>query len=257
VRFDGERIVAAFDWDSLHKEREPALVGYTAHAFCADWTRADIVPVPTLDEARAFVAAGHRAMKMRLGRTAAEDVVRARALREALGPEIRLLADVNQGWDEATAIRTGRALEEVDLFWLEEPLPYEDLEGAARVAAALDTPIASGETEYGWLGMKRYLDARAADILMPDLQRMGGITGYLKAVELCEAYQTPVSSHLFVEASGHVMAAAPHGVILEHMDWWQELFDDRLSVVDGHVVLPDRPGLGVGLDRKALERFRA
>jgi len=197
-------------------------------------------------------------MKMRLGKTrAGEDLERARALRAALGPDVKLLADVNQGWDEATAIRTGRALEEIGLFWLEEPLPYEDLEGAARVAAALDTPIASGETEYGWVGMKRYLDARAADILMPDLQRMGGVTGYLRAVDLCDAYHTPVSSHLFVEISGHVVAAASHATLLEHMDWWQELFDDRLAVVDGHVVLPDRPGLGVGLDRKALARFRA
>src|SRR6185503_745164 len=208
-------------------------------------------------EARGFLAAGHRAMKMRLGRTHDEDLARARALRAALGPEIRLLADVNQGWDEATAIRTGRALEEIGLFWLEEPLPYEDLEGAARVAAALDTPIASGETEYGWLGMKRYLDARAADILMPDLQRMGGVTGYLRAVDVCEAYQTPVSSHLFVEVSGHVVAAAGHASLLEHMDWWAELFDDRLPIVDGHVVLSERPGIGVGLDRAALERFRA
>jgi L-alanine-DL-glutamate epimerase-like enolase superfamily enzyme len=125
------------------------------------------------------------------------------------------------------------------------------------VAAALVTPIASGETEYGWLGMKRYLDARAADILMPDLQRMGGVTGYLKAVNLCEAYQTPVSSHLFAEASGPVLATAPHGVILEHMDWWEALFDDRLAIVDGTVVLPDRPGIGLGLHRAALARYRA
>lgn len=208
-------------------------------------------------EARGFVAGGHRAMKMRLGRSHDEDLARARALRAALGPDVQLLADVNQGWDEATAIRTGRALAEVGLYWLEEPLPYEDLEGAARVAAALDTPIASGESEYGWLGMKRYLDARAADILMPDLQRMGGITGYLKAVNLCEAYQLPVSSHLFVEVSGPVLATAPNGVILEHMDWWEALFDDRLEIVDGAVVLPDRPGIGLGLNRAALTRYRA
>jgi mandelate racemase len=92
---------------------------------------------------------------------------------------------------------------------------------------------------------------------MPDLQRMGGVTGYLRAVDVCEAYQTPVSSHLFVEISGHVVAAAAHASLLEHMDWWVELFDARLPIEDGHVVLPDRPGLGVGLDRKALERFRA
>jgi L-alanine-DL-glutamate epimerase-like enolase superfamily enzyme len=207
-------------------------------------------------EARGFLADGHRAMKMRLGRSHDEDLARARALRAAVGSDVRLLADVNQGWDEATAIRTGTALAEIGLYWLEEPLPYEDLEGSARVAAALDTPIASGESEYGWLGMKRYLDARAADVLMPDLQRMGGITGYLKAVSLCEAYQAPVSSHLFVETSGPVLATAPHGVILEHMDWWEVLFEDRLAVVDGAVVLPDRPGIGLGLNRAALARHR-
>jgi L-alanine-DL-glutamate epimerase-like enolase superfamily enzyme len=210
-----------------------------------------------VEEALGFVVAGHRAMKMRLGRSHDEDLTRARALRAALPPDVRLLADVNQGWDEATAIRTGRALEEIGLYWLEEPLPYEDLEGAARVAAALDTPIASGETEYGWLGMKRYLDAHAADVLMPDLQRMGGITGYLKAVALCEAYQTPVSSHLFVEASGPVLATAPNAVLLEHMDWWQALFEHPLAIEDGAVVLPQRPGIGLGLDRAALARFRA
>jgi L-alanine-DL-glutamate epimerase-like enolase superfamily enzyme len=105
--------------------------------------------------------------------------------------------------------------------------------------------------------MKRYLDARAADILMPDVQRMGGISGYLKAVSLCEAYQAPVSSHLFVEASGPVLATAPHGVILEHMDWWEALFEDRLAVVDGAAILPDRPGIGLGLNRAALARYRA
>ena len=208
-------------------------------------------------EATAFRAAGHRAMKMRLGRSHDEDLARARALRQALGPEVRLLADVNQGWDVATAIRTGKALEEIGLYWLEEPVSYEDLEGSARVAAALDTPIASGESEYGWLGMKRYLDARAADILMPDLQRMGGVTGYLRAVELCESYQWPVSSHLFVEVSGPVLATAPHAMLLEHMDWWETLFDDRLAIVEGAVVLPDRPGIGLGLNRAALTRYRA
>ena len=208
-------------------------------------------------EAQGFVSAGHRAMKMRLGRSHDEDLARARALRAALPLGVRLLADVNQGWTEAQALRTGRALEEIGLYWLEEPLPYEDLEGAARVAAALDTPIASGETEYGWLGMKRYLDARAADVLMPDLQRMGGITGYLKAIALCEAYQTPVSSHLFVEASGPALATAPNAVLLEHMDWWQELFEDRLAIVEGAVVLPERPGIGLGLNRTALARLRA
>jgi L-alanine-DL-glutamate epimerase-like enolase superfamily enzyme len=130
-------------------------------------------------EARRFLSQGHRAMKMRLGRSPQEDIERVKRLREAIGPEVKLLADVNQGWDEATAIRVGRELEPFSLYWLEEPLPYEDLEGCARVAAALTMPIATGETDYGSLGMKRHLEVRAADILMPDLQRMGGVTEFL------------------------------------------------------------------------------
>ncbi len=210
-----------------------------------------------LEEAERFVAQGHRAVKMRLGRSPAEDVERVRRVREALGPEIRLLADVNQGWDETTAVRVGRNLEAYDLYWLEEPLPYEDLEGCARVAAALTVPIATGETEYGSLGMKRHLELRAADVLMPDLQRMGGVTGFLKAAALCEAFHTPLSSHLFMEVSAHLLAASPAALILEHMDWWQALCEEPLALVDGEVVLPDRPGLGLTLDRRALERFSA
>jgi L-alanine-DL-glutamate epimerase-like enolase superfamily enzyme len=210
-------------------------------------------------EAGRFLAAGHRAMKMRVGRPrSSEDVERARRLREAIGPDVKLLADVNQGWDELTAIRVGRRLEEeADLFWLEEPLPYEDLEGCARVAAALTMRIATGETDYGSLGMKRHLDARAADVLMPDLGRMGGVTEYRRAAVLCHAYHQPVSSHLFMEASCHVLAAAPNALILEHMDWWQELYTEPLAVEDGHVVVPERPGIGLDLSAKALDRFKA
>jgi L-alanine-DL-glutamate epimerase-like enolase superfamily enzyme len=197
-------------------------------------------------------------MKMRLGRPdPREDVERARRLREALGPDVRLLADVNQGWDEPTAIRVGRLLEALDLYWLEEPLPYEDLEGCARVSAALTMRVATGESDYGSLAMKRHLDLRAADVLMPDLQRMGGVTGYRRAAALCQAYQQPVSSHLFMEASAHVLAAAANGLILEHMDWWQALYTEPLVVESGCVVLPDRPGIGLDLSPAALERFGA
>jgi L-alanine-DL-glutamate epimerase-like enolase superfamily enzyme len=209
-------------------------------------------------EAQAFLAQGHRAMKMRVGRGDwHRDVERARRLREAVGSDVRLLADVNQGWDESTAIRAGRELEALDFFWLEEPVPYEDLEGCARVSAALTMRIATGESDYGSAAMKRHLDMRAADVLMPDLQRMGGITEYRRAAELCRAAHQPVSSHLFMEASCHVLAAAPNALILEHMDWWQALFTEPLVLVDGAVVVPERPGLGVDLDPKALARFKA
>lgn len=210
-----------------------------------------------LAEAARFVGQGHRALKMRIGRPRpAEDVERVRRLREAIGPQVRLLVDVNQGWDEATAIRVGRELEPSDLYWLEEPLPFEDLAGSARVAAALTVPVASGESDYTSLGMKRHLDARAADILMPDLQRMGGVTEFLKAAALCEAYHQPVSSHLFTEVSAHLLAAAPNGLIVEHMPWGEALFTEPLAIADGEVLLSERPGLGVDLAPAALARYK-
>ena len=150
----------------------------------------------------------------------------------------------------------GRRLQAHDLYWIEEPPPYEDLEGCARVAAALDMRMASGETEYGSLAMKRHLDLRVADVLMPDLQRMGGITEYRRAAELCRAYHQPVSSHLFMEASAHVLAAGPNTLILEHMDWWQPLFTEPLRLGEGCVVLSENPGIGLDPDRKALDRFK-
>src|SRR5262249_795007 len=115
----------------------------------------------------------------------------------------------------------------------------------------------TGESEYGSLGMKRHLDVRAADVLMPDLGRMGGITEYRRAAELCRAHHQPVSSHLFMEASCHVLPAAPTALILEPMDRWQELYTEPLVVEDGAVCVPDRPGIGLDLSQKALERWKA
>ena len=190
-----------------------------------------------LREAEDFRTAGHRAMKMRVGRANPDDdVERVRIVREALGGDAALLADVNQGWDEPTPIRVGRRLEEHDLYWLEEPLPYDDLAGCARVAAALDMRIATGETDYGSAGMKRHLEARAADVLMPDLQ--------------------PVSSHLFTETSAHLLAATPNALILEHMSWWEPLFTEPVTIDAGCVVLSDKPGIGCELSQAALERYK-
>jgi L-alanine-DL-glutamate epimerase-like enolase superfamily enzyme len=210
-----------------------------------------------LREADAFRAAGHRAMKIRVGRAdPEEDLERVRIVREALDGDAALLADVNQGWDEPTAIRIGRRLQEHDLYWLEEPLPYDDLAGCARVAAALDMRVATGETDYGSAGIKRHLEARAADVLMPDLQRMGGPTEFLRAAALCHAWQQPVSSHLFTETSAHLLAASPNGLILEHMAWWEPLFTEPSRIEAGCVVLGDKPGIGVEFSQPALKRYK-
>ncbi len=211
-----------------------------------------------ITEAEGFIADGHRAMKMRVGRADfMADIERVAALRDAVGPDVTLMVDANQAWPESTAIRAGRKLEELDVFWLEEPVFYDDLEGCARISAALDMRVATGETSYGSAAMKRHLDLRVADVLMPDLQRMGGITEYLNTCALCAAYRQPVSSHLFTEASAHVLAAQSHALMLEHMEWWEELFESPLVVENGAVILCDRPGLGLDLSRPALDAHAA
>ena len=207
-------------------------------------------------EATGFVAAGHRAVKMRLGMpTPAEDAARVRAVREAIGPGIALMADANQQLTEVQAIRLGRLLEEHDLTWFEEPLPAYDLAGLARVAAALDTPIASGETEYTRYGFRTMLELRSADVLMPDLQRVGGVTEFLRVSHMADAFDIPVSSHLFPEMSVQVLAALGNATYLEHMPWFAPLYDGELVVEDGHVAVAQGPGWGMPFNQMALDRY--
>jgi L-alanine-DL-glutamate epimerase-like enolase superfamily enzyme len=196
-------------------------------------------------EAERFAAAGFRAMKMRLGSPEpATDVARVRAVRTAIGPKIKLMADANQGLTESQAIRLGRALEEFDLTWFEEPLPAWDLDGLARVAAALDMPIASGETEYTRYGFRRMLELRSADILMPDLQRVGGVSEFIRVGHMAESYDIPVSSHLFPETSLQVLGALANTIYLEYMPWFSKLYNETIKFAEGQAIVPDRPGWG-------------
>lgn len=209
-------------------------------------------------EAAGFVAAGFRAVKMRLGKaTAAEDAARVGAVREAIGPGVALMADANQQLDVVRAIRLGRMLEEFSLDWFEEPLPAYDLEGVARVAAALDTPIASGETEYTRYGFRDMLERKSADVLMPDLQRVGGVTEFVRVAHLADAFDVPVSSHLFPETSVQVLAGLGNATYLEHMPWFSVLYEGGLVVEDGSVAVPQGAGWGLAFDQKAVARFKA
>jgi L-alanine-DL-glutamate epimerase-like enolase superfamily enzyme len=196
-------------------------------------------------QAESFVASGFKAMKMRLGNSdPAVDIARVRLVRKTIGPSIRLMADANQGLNEAQAIRLGRALEEFDLTWFEEPLPAWDVEGLARVAAALDTPIASGETEYTRYGFRRMLELRTADVLMPDLQRVGGVSEFMRVGHMAESHDVPVSSHLFPETSIQVLGALANASYLEYMPWFSALYNEQLGFRDGDAVVPERPGWG-------------
>ncbi len=205
-----------------------------------------------------LVSQGFRAMKFRMGsaESAAEEVQRMRSLREAVGDEVDLMVDINQGWSVDRAIRVGRSMEECGLFWLEDPIHHQDYDGMARVADALDTPIATGEYHYGIAPFAHMLQRGSVDIVMVDLLRAGGITHWMKVAHLAECFNRPVVSHLAPEILAHCVAAAPNGLIVEFMPWALPLFKQACNIVNGQVVLPEAPGLGLEFDHEAINRLQ-
>ncbi len=208
---------------------------------------------------RELAAEGFRAMKFRMGAedSPAKEIARMRVLREAVGDEIDLMVDINQGWDVNQSITIGREMAKYNLFWLEDPIHHQDYAGLARIADALDTPIAAGEYHYGIEPFRYLLEHRSIDIVMVDLLRVGGITPWMKVAHLAEAYNLPVVSHLATELLGHAVAAVPNGLTVEHMPWSFSLFQEVPQVEDGQLVLPRRPGFGLEFDEAALEKFAA
>jgi len=208
-------------------------------------------------DAKDFLREGYRAMKMRIGKPRMEeDVERVRAVRQAIGSDVDLMVDANQRFTVEHAIRLGRKLEELNVTWFEEPVPAYDLEGSARVAEALDVPIASGENVYTRYGFRRMLEMKAADILMPDLIRVGGITELLKMAHMAEAYDVPVTPHLFPEESMHLVGAIPNSTYVEYMPWFSPLYVEKIELKNGSIVLPQRPGFGFTFDPNVIERYR-
>ncbi len=207
-------------------------------------------------EAERFVQQGFNSMKLRVGNADWRvDFERASKLREAVGPNIEILIDANQSLNAKQAIRLGRVLEELNIGWLEEPTPTHDLVGHAEVRAKLDLPIASGETEYTRYGMRDMINAKACDILMPDLQRIGGLTEFRKVAALAASYDIPISSHIFTEHSLAIAGSTPNCISVEHMPWFSELFNESLEISDGELLIPERPGSGFTFNSEAIKRF--
>ncbi|MEO3892224.1 mandelate racemase/muconate lactonizing enzyme family protein [Nonomuraea sp. B5E05] len=206
------------------------------------------------EEARSLVEQGFRAVKMRAGLPDEdEDVARVGAVREAIGPDVKLMVDANQAWDFKQTLRMADRLAPYDLFWLEEPMPYTWVESYASARSAMATPLCTGESNY-LRGELRTLVARgAADYVMPDLMRMGGMTELVKAVHLCE--NVPVTPHLFMEHSVHLAAGLPHVVWQEFQPWWQPLLEEPVRLVGGRLEPSQEPGFGIRLSGEAVKRF--
>ena len=209
------------------------------------------------ETAAALASEGFRAMKFRMGgeASAQAELARLRAMREAVGEGVDLMVDINQGWSVDRAIAVGRGMAEYGLFWLEDPTHFQDYAGLARIADALDTPIAAGEYHYGVEPFRHMLEARSVDVVMVDLLRVGGITQWMKVAHMAEAHNLPVVTHLAPEVLGHALAAAPNGLYVEHMPWAFPLFEEPPRVnEEGMLALSDAPGLGLSFDEDRLAR---
>jgi mandelate racemase len=207
-------------------------------------------------EAQAGVALGFAGVKAKIGyATLAEDMAVLRALREAIGPDIVLMADYNQALDVAEAMRRCAALDELGLAWIEEPTTAEDFAGHAQIKAAAATPIQAGENWWGPLEFRKALNAAATDLLMPDVMKIGGITSWLKIAAMAEVYAMPLSNHLFAEVSAHLMAASATASWFEWCDWPNPVLAAPVDVRDGLVWPSERPGIGIEWNEAAVARF--
>jgi mandelate racemase len=214
-------------------------------------------PEQAADEAEALLEHGFRAVKLRLGRPMAEqDLMVVRSVRRRLPDTVALMADYNRALTVTEAIRRGQALDGEGLSWIEEPIRHDDYAGCARVAAALTTPVQIGENFAGAHAMAAALSANACDYVMPDLERIGGVTGWQRAATLAFAAGIEMSSHIFPEVSAHLLAATPTCHWLEYVDWAAPILAEPLHIVDGMAQVPDQLGSGVSWDPDAVKRYR-
>jgi mandelate racemase len=217
-----------------------------------------ILPVKNLSkEAAELVDEGFRAVKLRMGRpTAAEDLQALRAVKKEIGPGISLMVDFNQALSVAEALRRGRMIDaEGGVEWIEEPVRADDFAGAAKLARELATPVQLGENFMGPEQMAQALAAGACDFVMPDAERIGGVTGWMRAAALAQGAGMEMSSHLFPEVSGHLLAATPTCHWLEYVDWAEPILAEPMHIRDGHAIIPERPGTGIDWDEKAVKRY--
>jgi mandelate racemase len=166
------------------------------------------------------------------------------------------MVDYNQALDVPEALTRGRALDGENVYWLEEPIRHDDYAGYAALRSALKTPLQIGENFSLPLSMETALAAGATTYVMPDLERIGGVTGWLRAAELAETHRLKMSSHLFPEVSAHLMIATPTCHYLEYVDWADRIVCDPLKIADGKAIVPERPGNGLVWSEAAVERYR-
>jgi mandelate racemase len=250
-------------WDALgHSLGQPLvrLLGSTSRPIPAYNSKGlGILPERELvQEAIELLDEGFRAVKLRMGRPQArDDLQMLRAVKKQIGPDVTLMVDFNQALSVAEALKRGRMIDdEGGVTWIEEPIRADDFSGCAHLKHQLKTPIQIGENFMGPEQMAQALAAGACDYVMPDAERIGGVTGWMRAAALAQGAGVEMSSHLFPEVSCHLMAATPTAHWLEYVDWADAVLAEPLRVKDGHVMVPDAPGIGLKWDEKAVKQYQ-
>jgi mandelate racemase len=225
-----------------------------AYNSCGLW----IQPVEKLaDDAAQLVAEGaFAAVKLRIGRDdPAQDLAAVRAVRKCVGDRVHVMSDYNQRLTVNEAIERGRMLDDEGLYWIEEPTRHDDYAGYARICEALRTAVQTGENLVDTFEMANAIERHSLDYVMPDLQRIGGVTGWLRAAALAHAHGVEMSSHLFPEFSCHLLAVTPTCHWLEYVDWASPILEEPMQVRDGHAIIPDRPGAGLKWNEEAVRLY--
>ena len=196
---------------------------------------------------------GFRGLKLRLGRDRpADDLATIEAVREAVGHDMALMVDFNQGLHIGEALERCHAIDDLGLAWIEEPLVYDNLRGTAQLARELNTPIQIGENFYGPRALHAALQMKACDYVMPDFMRIGGVTGWLRAAAIAGAAGIPVSTHLYPEVAAHVMRVTETAHWLEWQNWADPILEQPYQIKDSELHIPDVPGVGLAWNKTAV-----
>ncbi|HJZ16514.1 MAG TPA: enolase C-terminal domain-like protein [Stellaceae bacterium] len=196
-------------------------------------------------------------LKLRLGRERlADDVAAIQAVRGAVGEEVKLMVDFNQGLSLGDALHRCHALDDQGLYWFEEPIAYDNFAGYTQLTRELKTPVQLGENFYGPRSLFRAIQERAGDYVMFDLMRIGGVTGWLRAAAIAGAAGIEVSTHLYPEVAAHLMRVTETAHWLEWQDWANPILAEPFRLEDSHLLIPDLPGTGIEWDEDAIERYR-
>ena len=225
-----------------------------AYNSCGLWIKD---PALLADEASQLVAeGGYSAVKLRIGRpNFKDDLAAVRNVKKRIGDDIFLMTDFNQSLSVNEAILRSRALDGEGLYWIEEPVRHDNYAGCAKIAAEVKTPIQIGENLLNTFELQKAIDAKAAEYYMPDVQRIGGVTGWLRAAAVTHANALDMSSHLFPEFSAHLLGVTPTCHWLEYMDWANAILQHPFEVRNGSLPIPERPGAGIVWNEDAVKKY--